>query len=208
MTAVAWIALGTAILSFGFNIYNMVKANQDREWTRNELPRKRNAELRDELIGYLEALRTELKTAFEGIASGRDFPTEVTPEVDGAVNRLANFSEKLSDELERASLNVLTEKVRQVDIRWDLLGKEQQLIDGAAEPLKANQEAPEFEGLNKRFKEIERSIPMKQIDLRESIRDALKELQVRLEFLHFASSTGETRPGGIGLVPVRYREPK
>ncbi|MFI9537457.1 hypothetical protein ACIG56_29965 [Nocardia fusca] len=206
MTAVAWIALGTAIVSFGFNIYNLVKANQDRAWTRDELPRKRNAEIRDELCAFLELLRAELKAAHEGLQLGRDLPTKATPEIGNAADRFANFSEKMSDELERASLAVLRESVRHVDIQWNMLGHEMELIAGAAGTVEGNESSEQFEELNKRLKEIERSIPIKQIDLRESIKEATRQLQLRLEFLHVASSSGETRPGGIGLVPVRHRE--
>lgn len=209
MPAVAWIALGTAIVSVVFNIYNLRKANEDRQWSRSEGARKRNTEIRDQLVEFLDRLRDELREAEANLSAGRDLD-ELPPALAGARDQFEKFKERLGDGLERSALAHLSGKVELVSTRWQMIKGDRIMHATLTRVIKTTEgtNVPDTDSKQRVLDEIsryERTQHLSRLDLRDSVKAAIQSLSVHIGSLNRASAGAEVRRTGIGFIDATQR---
>ncbi|MFI6220914.1 hypothetical protein ACIBEH_10205 [Nocardia salmonicida] len=203
MPAVAWIALCTAIVSVIFNVYNLVKANQDRQWTRSEGSRTHNTEIRSQLIEFLQTLRDELRSLKEDLSAGKQLANEVPPSLSNADEQFKRFEERMVDPLEKAALGTLSAVVGNVRARWSTVAIEGAGLTMLRTALEKNNLPPDSEPAREakeRIAQMERAEPIERSDMRDSVKEAIRVLDEHIGFLNQASAGGKVRAGGIGFV--------
>ncbi|WP_280317525.1 hypothetical protein [Nocardia wallacei] len=206
MPAVAWIALGTAIVSVIFNVYNLFKANQDRKWTRSEGSRKHNEELRGHLLEFLETLRDELNGAAEDLSTGRQLADQVPAVVTNAGDQFKRFDERVLNAVERAMLRSLSASVSLVEAHWSgMIGARQiqssmtTLIE-MAEVAKLASESGPSQMAHDRIDEIQRAEHLKRSDMRDVVKEVVQTLSEYIGSLNRAAAGAKIPEGSIGLL--------
>jgi len=178
MTPTAWIAAASLALNVALVLYTVRNNRRDREWSRDELPRKRAAEIREELIEFLATLRAELTQTDQDLA------------------------EKLESRVEAAKLGMVAAQVGLIQAKWTGLSGLTVMQDLHRTALEvAGDKAPaEARGaVENSIAEIDRARPIQVVEMREAIKHAQESINTSIDSLNRAAAGKPLRHDEIGL---------
>ncbi|MFI2562294.1 hypothetical protein [Nocardia farcinica] len=139
----------------------------------------------------------------ENLSTGQQLDNQVSPSLSNAGDEFKRFEGRLVDPLERTALGTLSAIVGTGQARWSILASDsvgRTMLLTALKKMELPTDSEPAQKAQEEIARIERAEHIKRSDMRDSVKEAIQQLDEHIGSLNRASAGAKVREGGIGFV--------